>query len=390
MAKNKNKDDINAEELTPSDEKKKITAALDVLKEFSPLASFLDTAASNVNSYEDTGCYILNALASGKLKGGFPEGRMTLLAAESSAGKTYIALQAAANAQKKGKIVVIFDSEFAIDKEFARNLGLKVEEIMYFPVKTIEQCKNALYKFLSNANDSGLFGKFFIIIDSIGAMISEMDYKRMEKESTSNDMGSSAKAMKALIKAAINLSGQTNTTIICTNHVYDNPNALFPSLEKPMPGGKCVRFLPTTILQLSANKVKEGDKDRKIVEKAVGGSHGEIGIEIKGIAVKNRICKPFVQGNMYLSFENGLSRYYGLMDLAIELGILVNKVGRIYNKDNVFVGFSKDIQSDEEFWEGFIDEFQENLKEAWCYKRRMIPENMASEEVAETDYDLDE
>lgn len=364
----KKKDNNEVEELTPADKKKRIVEALDTLKEFSPIASFLDSAASNVENYDDTGCYILNALLSGKLRGGFPEGRMSLLAAESSTGKTYIALQAAAKAQKEGKTIVIFDSEYAIDKQFAKNLGLKTEEIMYFPIKTVEQCKNALYKFLSKVNEAGLIGQFFIIIDSIGAMISEMDYKRMEKESTSNDMGSAAKSMKALIKAAINLSGQTNTTIICTNHVYDNPNALYPTLEKPMPGGKCVRFLPTTILQLSATKVKSEDKERKIAEKAVGGSHGEVGIDIKGISIKNRICKPFVQGNMYLSFKDGLSKYYGLMDLAVELGALTNKVGRLYDENENFIGFSKDIQCNGEFWEGFIDKLQVYVDNAWGYR----------------------
>lgn len=284
-------------------------------------------------------------------------------------GKTYLALQTAANAQRAGKQIVIFDSEFAIDNEFASNLGLDTSKIIYFPVKTIEQCKNAVYKFLSNVHELGLIGQFFIIIDSLGAMISEMDYKRMEKGSDSKDMGSYAGSMKSLIKACNSLAGMTQTTIICTNHIYDDPSSMFTQLVKPMPGGKIVRYLPTTIVQLSANNVKAGDKDRKISEEAAGGSHGEVGIEIRGLGVKNRICKPLNQAYMYLSFENGLSKYYGLMDLAIELGALINRAGRIYDAEtDELYGYSKDVQFDGEFWESFIDKLQPYIERAWHYK----------------------
>ena len=368
MAKKKD-EIIDVNSLSPEEKKKRINAAIETLKEFSPMVSFLDSAMSNVDSFEDTGCYVLNALVSGHLRGGFPEARMSLLAAESSTGKTYIALQTAALAQKAGKQIVVFDSEFAIDHEFATNLGLDTSKIIYFPDKTIEQCKNAVYKFLSNVFDLGLMGQFFIIIDSLGAMISEMDYKRMEKNSTSKDMGSYSQSMKALIKACNNLAGQTQTTIICTNHIYDDPSAMFTQLVKPMPGGKIVRYLPTTIVQLSANNVKAKDSDRKIDEEAVGGSHGEVGIEVRGLGVKNRICKPFNQAYMYISFENGLSKYYGLMDLALELGALKNVGGRIRDAEtDEFYGFSKDIQFDANFWEGFIDKLQPYIEKAWHYK----------------------
>lgn len=376
MAKKKTDEIIDVKSLSPEEKKKRIAAAIDTLREFSPMVSFLDNAMSNVDSFEDTGCYVLNALVSGHLRGGFPEARMSLLAAESSTGKTYIALQTAALAQKAGKQIVVFDSEFAIDHEFATNLGLDTSKIIYFPVKTIEQCKNAVYKFLSNVFDLGLMGQFFIIIDSLGAMISEMDYKRMEKNSSSKDMGSYSQSMKALIKACNNLAGQTQTTIICTNHIYDDPSAMFAQLVKPMPGGKIVRYLPTTIVQLSANNVKGtdkngkgGDDSKKIFEAAQGGSHGEVGIEVRGLGVKNRICKPFNQAYMYISFENGLSKYYGLMDLALELGALKNVSGRIRDAEtDEFYGFSKDIQFNADFWESFIDKLQPFIEKAWHYK----------------------
>lgn len=84
MAKKKEIERIDINSLSEAEKQKRIQAAFDTLTEFSPMVSFLDNAMSNVDSFEDTGCYILNALVSGKLRGGFPEARMSLLAAESS------------------------------------------------------------------------------------------------------------------------------------------------------------------------------------------------------------------------------------------------------------------------------------------------------------------
>lgn len=84
MAKKKEVERVDINSLSEAEKQKRIQAAFETLQEFSPMVSFLDNAMSNVDSFEDTGCYILNALVSGKLRGGFPEARMSLLAAESS------------------------------------------------------------------------------------------------------------------------------------------------------------------------------------------------------------------------------------------------------------------------------------------------------------------
>ena len=149
MAKKKEETKIDFTTLSDKEKQKIIDKAWAVLDDSNPEASMLSEALSNINTFDDTGCCMLNALLSGRIvDGGFPEGRMTVLAAPSSVGKSYIGLQAAALAQKKGKRILIFDSENAIDREFASNLGLDVSKVKYFPVKSIEQCKNSMYAFL--------------------------------------------------------------------------------------------------------------------------------------------------------------------------------------------------------------------------------------------------
>lgn len=374
MAKKKEENKVDYSTLSDKDKQKLIEKAWAVLDDGNSQASMLSQALSNINTFDDTGCCILNALLSGRIVGGgFPEGRMTVMAAPSSVGKSYIGLQAAALAQKKGKRILIFDSENAIDREFATNLGLDVTKVKYFPVKSIEQCKNSMYQFLDFVDKSGMRGQFFILVDSLGGMMSEMDYKRLEDQSTSADMGTLAKAMKAFIKMMTIMSARTKTTIVCTNHVFDNPGQMFPSLEKNMSGGKSVKYFSSTVIQLSAVQVKEGDADRKTGDEAAIGSKGMTGIAIRGLSIKNRVVKPYMEGSMYISWQKGLRKYYGLLELAQEFDLIYNKAGKLYirsqnqEEQDKYIGTKLDIQTSKKFWDGFIPTLQKKIDENWTY-----------------------
>lgn len=374
MAKKKEETKIDFTTLSDKEKQKIIDKAWAVLDDTNPEASMLSEALSNINTFDDTGCCMLNALLSGRIvDGGFPEGRMTVLAAPSSVGKSYIGLQAAALAQKKGKRILIFDSENAIDREFASNLGLDVSKVKYFPVKSIEQCKNSMYAFLDFVDKQGMKGQFFILVDSLGGMMSEMDFKRLEDESTSADMGTLAKSMKGFIKMMTIMSARTKTTIVCTNHIFDNPGQMFPSLEKNMSGGKSVKYFSSTVLQLSAVQVKEDDKDRKTGDEAAIGSKGMTGIAIRGLSIKNRVVKPYMEGSMYISWQKGLRKYYGLLDIAQEFDLIYNKAGKLYvraeneGEDDRYIGTKVEIQTSKKFWDEFIPTLQKKIDEHWTY-----------------------
>lgn len=374
MAKKKEENKIDFNALSDKEKQKIIDKAWGVLDESNAEASMLSDALSNINTFDDTGCCMLNALLSGKIVGGgFPEGRMTVLAAPSSVGKSYIGLQAAALAQKKGKRILIFDSENAIDREFATNLGLDVSKVKYFPVKSIEQCKNSMYAFLDFVDKQGMKGQFFILVDSLGGMMSEMDFKRLEDESTSADMGTLAKSMKGFIKMMTIMSARTKTTIVCTNHIFDNPGQMFPSLEKNMSGGKSVKYFSSTVLQLSAVQVKEGDADRKTGDEAAIGSKGMTGIAIRGLSIKNRVVKPYMEGSMYISWQKGLRKYYGLLELAQEFDLIYNKAGKLYIRateegaEDKYIGTKQEIQTSKKFWDEYIPNLQKKIDEHWTY-----------------------
>lgn len=373
--------------LNDKEKQKLIEKAWGILDAGNSEASMLSDALSNIHSYEDTGCYVLNALMSGKFKeGGFPEGRTTILGAPSSVGKSYIGLKAAAIAQRKGKTILIFDSENAIDNSFASNLGLDVTKVKYFPVRSIEQCKNNMFAFLDFVHKNGLKGQFFILVDSLAGMMSELDFKRLEKESDSADMGTRAKAMRSFIQMMNTMSAATKTTIVCTNHVYENPGAMYPPLEKSMPGGLAVKYFASTVIQLSARQIKEDDTKVKTGDKAAIGSKGMTGIIIRGVSVKNRVVRPYMEAEMYISWEKGLRKYYGLLDIALKFGTVYNKMGKIYLPSNVegvedeFLGNRVKVENDKEVWERLMPILEERLQEEWCYNVNHIDEDCENDD----------
>lgn len=224
-----------------------------------------------------------------------------------------------------------------------------------------------MYKFLDFAGKNKIYGKFFIIIDSLGAMISELDYKRLEDENSAADMGTRAKAMGQLLTVANSMAGFSRSTIVMTNHVYDNPSPFASKIEMEMPGGKKVRFMPSCIVQLRGKVVKEDASTGG--DSAAEGSKGMTGVAVSGLSIKSRLVKPYNTADLYISWEKGMLKYYGLLDLSLAFGIIEKRVGKLYRKDtDEYIGKPEDIQDNAEFWEAFMPQLQKEIDEKWCYR----------------------
>jgi RecA/RadA recombinase len=343
-------------------------AALDSIDKINPFATYLqDSTLSRVGGWIDTGSYVLNAIISGSINGGIPKGRVTMLGGESMTGKTLFVLKILANAQKEGLIPVIFDTENAVDPEGAERIGLDISKVKYVPCVTIEQTRNALFKFLTSVKEKGLEGKFIIAIDSLGNLQSELEHSRMGKDSTSSDMGTKARAMKSLMQTCTNLGATTQTTILCTNHVYDDPTAMFPSIEKHMPGGKSIVYLPSVTVQLARKPMKSDGGKTMDAETAVG-QKNYAGILIRALTRKNRFIKQYLQGEMFLSFHTGLDRYYGLLDLAVGVGAVIQTGSTYQLPDGKKIGYYKNFRKDVDLWENTIlPVLEEKIKTEWAY-----------------------
>lgn len=356
---------------------------LSVIDKTNPYASFLnDSALSNVDGWLDTGSMVLNGIVSGSLFGGIPKNRMTLLAGPSMTGKSFILQKILANAQKEGLIPVIFDSENAIDKDGAAALGLDVSKVKYVPVFSIEECRNTIYDFLMKVKEKGQEGKFIIAIDSLGNMESQLQIGRMTKNNVSADMGSRAKAMKTLLRTCTQLSGLTKTTILATNHIYEDPSAMFPTLVKAMPGGTAAVYLPSVTIQLARKPVKE---DKNTDGKLAALQKNYSGVILRALTVKNRFIKQYLQGEMYLSFERGLNKYYGLLDLAVGLGAVIQSGATYQLPGGTKLGYYSKWKDDTELWDNtIVPVIEEKIKSEWKYGNKVaddVPEEIPDEVI---------
>ena len=347
---------------------KDILASLNALDDVVPYSAYLnESTLSSVNDWIDTGSMVLNALISGSLYGGIPNGRITQLAGPSGAFKTGLVMQILANAQKKGMIPVIFDTEGAIDPDSAANFGLDTSKVKYVGCESVEQTRNAIYKFLKNVRDKKQFGKFIIAIDSLANLNSEMELSRMDKDSMSADMGTFAKSVKSLLKTCTNMSTLTKTPILITNHVYDDPSAMYPSLEKNMPGGKAAVYLPSVTIQLARKLVKDSD-NKQVQDKLSASQKNYSGVVIRALSVKNRFIKQYLEGEMYLSFSKGVDKYYGLLDIMKGMGVVDNSGASYTDWTGEKMGYYSKWSKDIDLWENkLLPELEKRIKEHWAY-----------------------
>ena len=347
---------------------RELFASLKALDDVVPYSAFLsESTLSSVDDWIDTGSMVLNALISGSLYGGIPNGRITQFAGPSGAFKTGVVLNIMANAQKKGLIPVIFDTEGAIDPESAAKFGLDISKVKYVGCESVEQTRNAIHKFLTNVREKKQFGKFIIVIDSLANLNSEMELSRMDKDSMSADMGTFAKSIKSLLKRCTNMSTLTKTPIVITNHVYDDPSAMYPSLEKNMPGGKAAVYLPSVTIQLARKLVKDSE-NKQVSDKLSASQKNYSGVVIRALTVKNRFIKQYLEGEFYLSFSKGIDKYYGLLEIMKGMGVVSNSGSSYTDWEGTKLGFYKVFSKNIDLWETkLLPELEKRIKIHWAY-----------------------
>jgi len=324
-------------------------AAIDKLNPESAILS--DNALSIVNEFIDTGSMALNAILSGSLHKGVPKGRIIGLVGPTGCGKTLILNKIIGNAQRKDPDVwgIIWDSENAEDAEIARNVGANPNRIKHNPVATVEDCRNQICAFLDMVKEhKELYGKFVIGIDSLGNLASSKELKDAAAGKDAVDMGLRAKTIKSMMRVLTNKCAMTNTTLIFTNHVYDDPMCLYPSMIKNQSGGKGPLYLASVLVQLSVKSEKAEDSANP--EDILPLAHKVNGVILSAMTVKNRHVPPFLKTELFLNFQKGLDKYSGLKDMAVGFGIL-KATGPTFELDGEKIGYAKTWEHDPAFWD---------------------------------------
>lgn len=347
--------------------------------EDSPYASFLsENALSNVETWYDTGSYALNAIISGKLKdGGVPKGRVIIFAGETGTGKTLLINKILGLAQKQGIHPVIFDSEFAVDAESAKAVGLDPESTKYVPVDTVEGLRNTISKFLDKVIASKMQGKFIISIDSLGNLSSEKEQQDIVKDKSAADMGSRAKGIKSLLRTLTLKAGQAGVTVLISNHTYADPVALYPSLIKNQSGGSGPLYMASVIVQLAKKNEKAETDDEEILPEA----RNYAGATLRALTTKNRFVPPFLETSLYLNFLKGLDKYSGLFEMAVNHGIILQTGSTYTMPDGKKLGYKKNFINEEFYETVIIPELENILKEKYRYSQPISEEGVEVESV---------
>ena len=304
---------------------------------------------SIVSDWVSTGSYALNAIISGSLYKGIPMGRITGMSGPSQCGKTLIMNCIFANAQKMGMTPVIWDTEAAEDAESARSCGCDPTKMKYYPVETVEECRNQIVTFLDNViKRPELKGKFIIGIDSLGNLASSKEIADALAGKSAVDMGLRAKSLKSMMRTLTYRAAKANIPIVFSNHIYDDPSALFPSLVKNQSGGKGSVYLSSVLVQMATKSDKITDnKD----DSSIAIAHKVSGTHITAMTVKNRFLPPYLKTDLHVNFKSGLSKYAGLLDIATGYGVIIQNGATYALPDGTKLGYYKNWGANDEIWE---------------------------------------
>ena len=272
--------------------------------------------AGDVDSYIDTGSYVFNALLSGSIFGGLPSNKITALAGESATGKTFFLQGICKNFLDKNPDagVIYFESESAITKQMIIDRGIDPNRMVIFPVTTVQEFRTQSLKVLEKYLDQDEADRkpILLCLDSLGMLSTTKEVEDTADGKETRDM-TRAQVLKAAFRVLTLKLGRAKVPMVVTNHTYDVVGSMFPTKE--MGGGSGLKYAASSIVYLSKKKEKDGTE--------------VIGNIVHCKNQKSRLTIENKMVDVRLTYEKGLDRYYGLLDLAVQYGIFKQVSTRI-------------------------------------------------------------
>ncbi len=239
--------------------------------------------------------------------GGYPRGRIIEVFGPESSGKTTLSLHAIAEAQKKGGVCAFIDAEHALDPEYAKKIGVNINNLLVSQPDTGEQALEIVESLVRS-------GKIdVIVVDSVAALTPKDE---IEGEMGSSQMGKQARLMSQALRKLTAITSKSKTLIIFINQIRMQIGVMFGNPETTT-GGKALKFY--TSVRLDIRRIAQIKKG----EEVVGGRH-----RVK--VVKNKIAAPFRTTEFDLMYNEGISREGEIIALGERLGV-IHKSGSSYS-----------------------------------------------------------
>ena len=302
-----------------------------------------DGMLGNVNDYIDTGSYILNALLSGSLHKGLPTNKITAFAGESATGKTFFLLgickQFLSDNPSGG--VLYFESESALTPEMIAEREIDTSRFIQLPVATIQEFAHQASRVVDKHIEKG-DRPLLLCLDSLGMLSTAKEVGDVSEGADKVDM-TKARIVKGAFRVLTLKLAKAGIPLLVTNHTYKQVGTMFP--QDVMGGGSGLQYAASNIVFLSRRKEKDGTD--------------VIGNVIHCKNFKSRLTKENKKVDVLLTYDQGLNRHYGLLDLAEKYGI-ISKVSTRYELPDGSKIFGKQIMSEAEKY--FTDDIMKALE----------------------------
>lgn len=255
------------------------------------------------------------------LGGGWPKGRVIEVYGPESSGKTTLTLHAAAEFQKTGGTVAFVDAEHALDPEYAKKLGVNIDELLLSQPDSGEQALEIVEALVRSG------GVDLIVVDSVAALT-----PRAEIEGNMGDaqMGLQARLMSQALRKLTAITSKTGTTIIFINQIRMKIGIVFGNPETTT-GGNALKFYSSLRVE-----VRKG----KRLDSGTGDDKETNGNEMKVKVVKNKVAPPFKTALVNIMFNEGISKSGDLLETGVRMGI-VEKSGAFFSYAGTKLGQGK-------------------------------------------------